>query len=217
MHVLGKLNGKPLQVNRSSQIDCWRCMLIFFSFGRYAMDYEKLDESPRWYAIHTHPHQENRAESNLRAWKVEAFTPKYKERRANQFTGQVSYQLKPLFPRYIFARFKVYELLHKVTFTRGVNCVVNSGGMPLPVDDAIIEFIRQRMDEHGCVTLSERLKKGDVVQIKDGPLKNFIGVFEREAKQADRVMILLITISYQSHVLIERELVRKIVTARRVS
>jgi len=29
-----------------------------------------------WYALHTHLHQEDRAEDNLRAWNIELFSPK---------------------------------------------------------------------------------------------------------------------------------------------
>ena len=46
--------------------------------------------------------------------------------------------------------------------------------------------------------------------IKWRPLKNFVGIFERDVKDSDRVMILLNTLKYQAHLLLERELVKKI-------
>jgi len=65
------------------------------------------------------------------------------------------------------------------------------------------------MKEDGFVRIEEEIKPGDRVIVKDGPLKNFAGIFEREMKDADRIRILLETVSYQAHVEIEREIVRK--------
>jgi transcriptional antiterminator RfaH len=171
------------------------------------------NETPRWYAIRTHSKQEHRAEDNLRAWKVETFAPKFQARRYSN--GALVRTVKPLFPGYIFARFSVNELLHKVRFTRGVSSIVCFGGNPTPVDDQIIDIIKTQIGEGGFVRLGEKLKVGDAVVIKDGPLKNFTGIFERELVHTDRVMLLLTTISYQSHVVIERELVRKVSAAGR--
>ncbi len=46
---------------------------------------------PRWYAIQTKPKQESRAECNLRAWNVETFVPKIRERRFNLAFGKPTY------------------------------------------------------------------------------------------------------------------------------
>jgi transcriptional antiterminator RfaH len=172
------------------------------------MDNATLINTPHWYAIHTHPRQELRAESNLRAWNVETFAPRIKDCR--YYNGVLVQMAKPLFPRYIFARFKVEDLMHKVSFTRGVNCVVNFGGNPAPVDDQIIDLIKMRVGNDGFISWGETFEAGDVVRIKDGPLKNFMGVFERELKQKNRVMLLLTAINYQSHLEIERQLVQKV-------
>jgi transcriptional antiterminator RfaH len=164
----------------------------------------------RWYAIHTRPKQEGRADSNLRAWSVETFTPFIKERRCTP-TGNVKYQLKPLFPQYIFARFDASSMLHKIYFTRGVHDVVRFGkDAPTPIDDEIIAIIHSQVGTSGFIELGEEFKAGDRIVIKDGPLKNFIGIFEREVKESDRVMILLNTLKYQAHLLLDRELVKKI-------
>ena len=101
---------------------------------------------PRWYAIHTNSKQEERANSNLRAWGVETLNPLLKERTVNQYTGKPSYVVKALFPRYIFAQFVARDLLHKVCFTRGVYNVVSFGDHPSPVDDEIIDYIQMRID-----------------------------------------------------------------------
>jgi transcription antitermination factor NusG len=87
---------------------------------------------------------------------------------------------------------------------------VSFGGKPTPVDDAIITFVRSRVRPDGFVVIGEQFDTGDQVLVKDGLLKSFIGVFEREMKGSDRVMILLTAIGYQAHVLIDRDLLKKL-------
>lgn len=164
-----------------------------------------------WYVIHTNPRQEDRADANLRAWDVEIFNPRIREIRYNQFTDQPFHVVKPLFPRYIFARFNVQESLHKIRFTRGVYSVVQLGEAPSPVDDEIIEVIKSRIGQDGYVRLSDELRPGDSVIVRQDSLGVFEGVFERTMKESERVMILLNTVSYQAHLNVERSMVRKAV------
>ncbi len=125
----------------------------------------------RWYAIYTKPNEEDRVGYNLMAWQVETFTPQLLKRRYNKFTGTHQNVAKPLFPRYIFARFRADQMLHKVCFTRGVQSVVSFGGKPASIDDEIIEMIRSRIGPDGFVRTSEELRPGDKVVIREGPLK----------------------------------------------
>jgi transcriptional antiterminator RfaH len=173
------------------------------------MSNEMTADSPRWYVIQTNPRQEERSNSNLRAWQVETLAPKLKQRQVNQFTGKSSFVTKPLFSRYIFARFKVSELLHKVRYTRGVSHIVSFGNVPIPVEDEVIDLLRSRICDDGFVRTHEELKPGDEVMIQSGPLKNFVGIFQHETNDSDRVMLLLKTVNYQAHIKIERELIKK--------
>ena len=161
----------------------------------------------RWYAIHTKSRQEERATSNLTAWNVDTFLPQLKQRSVRSGSIWVN---KPLFPSYIFARFDPTQLLNKVNFTRGVQNVVSFGGYATPVDDGIIELIKAQIGEDGFVSLFEEFETGNKVKINFGPLKNLEGVFESGIKDTDRVRILLDTVSYQSHVVIEKDMIEKI-------
>ena len=167
-------------------------------------------ETPRWYAVHTHSLQEERAAENLIAWGVETFAPKYRERRVNPYNGRPTYFTRSLFPRYIFARFEAGRLLRKVWFTRGVCQVVGFGDGPVPVEDGIIELIKSRVAEDGFVQFNEDLKRGDKVVIRDGPLANLVGIFERDVEDGDRVQMLLTAISYQGRVTVDRQFLKKI-------
>ena len=162
-----------------------------------------------WFAIHTQLHQENRADANLRAWNVETFYPRIKSRRRNEFSGAIIHVIKPFFQRYLFARFP-QQLLHKIWFTRGVKSVVSFGGTPCPIDDEVIEFFRSRADEDGFVKLGEEPRPGDKVVMSGGMLDSLEGVFERAMNDSERVMILLRTIKYQGHIIVAKDLIRKV-------
>lgn len=163
-----------------------------------------------WYVIQTNPRQEDRAYDNLKAWQVPVFFPKIKQRWQGRGGGGNTYVAKPLFPRYIFAKFDPQHYLHKIRFTRGVHNIVSFGDAPTPVDDEVIELIKQRMGEDGFVRMDDELTPGTKVLINDGPLKDLIGIFERETSEADRVMILLENITYQARIEIRRDYLAKV-------
>lgn len=173
------------------------------------MNTESLLDKLCWYVIHTHPRQEKRAESNLKAWGVKTFNPQFIHYTYNEFTGRPTPIIKPLFPRYIFARLDMSQYHQKVRFTRGIHSVVSFNNVPCSVDDQIISLIEARIGDDGFVKMGEQLKPGDEVMIQAGPLKNLCGVFEREVKESDRIMILLETVNYQARVIIARENVKK--------
>ena len=173
------------------------------------MIFENWADSSRWYVVHTHVKQEERANENLRSWGVETLYAKSKSRRFNQFTGAPTYLTQPLFPRYLFAKFNAREQLPKIRFTRGVQNVVCFGENPAPVDEDIIDIIRSRIDENGFVKTNDELRPGDKVVIRAGPLRDLMGIFERQVKGSDRITILLTAIEYQGRLVVERELVQR--------
>ena len=168
-----------------------------------------------WYVVHTHPQQEDRTASNLQVWGIETVNPKLRARRYNQFTGQLIRAVKPLFPSYVFARFKFNESYHRVRFTKGVHSLVSFNNGPTPVDDEVINLIRARIGSDGLVRMCEELKAGDEVIIKEGRFQNFCGIFEREMDDADRVRILLNTVNFQAHVVVDRVMVNKLPQEKR--
>lgn len=162
---------------------------------------------PRWYAVYTRPKQEFRAESNLKAWGIETFNPRTKERVRSQ--DKIPRAVKQLFPRYLFARCACEEL-HKITFTRGVQTVVSFGNKPAPVDDAVISLIRSRLGEEGFVRLNDELTTGDHVMINAGRFAGMEGIFDRALNGSERVSLLLSTVALQGRLIIERDYVVKL-------
>jgi transcriptional antiterminator RfaH len=146
-----------------------------------------------WYAIRTKPSQEQRASDNLTAWNVETLVPWL----------STSKKTLALFPGYIFAHFSE-SIVHKVNHTRGIVGVVSFGRRPAVIEDDLIVAIRNRIDGQGKVqTGTTSFQPGDPVLIQSGPLKNFMGVFQRYISGSERVQILLTSVSYLAHVQIE--------------
>ena len=162
-----------------------------------------------WYAIYTHPKQESRAASNLSAWNVETFFPRVKERLPDRYTQEITHQVRPLFPRYLFARFDAQTLLHDVSLTRGVQDVVSFGNGPAEVSDEIIAAIKSHIGDDGYVTLDDNLTEGDQVVISHGPLAGVTGVFQKTMKSSERVMLLLAAVNYQGRIVVDRALLEK--------
>ena len=173
------------------------------------MGVETWENNSQWYLVYTNLKQEERANDNLRAWGVETLHAKMRTRRYNEFTGAPTYFTQPLFPRYLFVKFNAREQLAKVRFTRGIQNVVSFGESLATVDQEIIDIIRERIDENGFVKTDRELKPGDKVVISAGPLKNLMGIFEREVKGSDRITILLTAIGYQGHLMVERDMVQR--------
>jgi len=172
------------------------------------------EASLRWYAIHTHARQEQRAESNLLAWNVEAFTPRCLGRRRQEFRPRPSFFVKPLFPGYIFARFNAPTMLHKVRFTRGVRGVISVGDEPAPIEDEMISIIKSKMGKDGLVRLEDDFREGDEVLVRGGHFSGFVGVFERKLRDSERVMILLKTISSQVRIIVADDDIAKVAEKR---
>lgn len=163
-----------------------------------------------WYVVHTHPKGEDRASTNLKALGIETVEPRLRVDKINEFNGKLTHIARPLFPSYIFSRFRYNELFHKVRYTRGVHSLVSFNNKPAPVDDEIIEMVRAQIGSDGFVKTLDDLKMGDEVTINHGRFHGFRGAFERGIPDTDRVRILLNTVNFQAHIVVDRALVTKV-------
>jgi len=167
------------------------------------------EHNHRWYAIHTHPKQEDRAEVNLTSWGVETFVPRYRSRLIKQFRSRPAYSTKPLFRGYIFARLPSQaDLFHKIRYTRGVHSIVSVGKSPVALEEGIIEIMMSRLDGDGLIKLEDEMKSGDEVVVSNGVFGGFVGVFDRRIKDSERVVILLKSV-YQFRVVVPETQVTK--------
>jgi transcriptional antiterminator RfaH len=163
-----------------------------------------------WYVIQTKPKHECRAEQNLRVSEFETFAPTICERSPLKIGMQTGYRFVPLFPGYIFARFVAEQHFWRIRRTSGVHDVVNFGSGPARVDDDVIALIRARVAEMATPGPAPRFMAGEHVMIQDGPLRNLVGIFEREMKGCERVAVLLSAIHWQARTVVDRRYLAKV-------
>lgn len=166
---------------------------------------------PRWYVVQTKPQQELRANSNLNSFGVKTFFPQIITKHGGKNDSKQKCKTKPLFPRYLFANFNASQMLQKIKYTRGIQQIVSYGDSPCIVDDELIQVIKSQRAEDGYIHLQKDIiKPGDRVLINKPHFCDFVGIFEYETKDKDRVSILLTTVSYQVHVILDRNDLQKI-------
>jgi len=161
-----------------------------------------------WFVIHTKPRDEHRVKSHFEGMKIEALLPLCENFRYSH--GTMSRVIIPLFPNYLFAKLDLERHYYKVKWTRGVNRILGIGKEPVPISEVVIQTIKDRMGDDDTVKLLEDLKEGDLVQITSGPLKDFVGVFQKGLSSQKRVKVLLNMIGVEVPVQISRLQIKKV-------
>jgi transcriptional antiterminator RfaH len=141
-----------------------------------------------WYAVYTKPHAEDVTATLLANAGLEVLNPKMltKKYARKKYIDAV----EQLFPCYIFAFFDTETHYHMIKYTRGVKYIVGKEH-PLPVPSEIIDAIRERMKDGIVSPAEESFEKGERVLVREGPFKDFYGVFDRKIPGRQRAMILL--------------------------
>lgn len=161
-----------------------------------------------WYLVRTKSKQDARVAANLRSWGIETLAPVVRDGRDSHTKA---HRQEPLFPGYVFARFKLAPLLGKVRLTRGVHSVVGFGECATVVDDAVVDMLKSHLDEDGCAQARAPIA-GDRVRVMEGPLRSLEGIFERQSAN-ERVVILLALLGAHARVEIARSAIQSTGTA----
>lgn len=147
-----------------------------------------------WYALYTKPRKEDAVAVRLQDAQIEVLTPKLKSKRYKG--NKLIETVETLFPCYLLAKFDKDKCSHLISYTRGVRYIVGKSN-PIVVNEEIVNAIKERMKEGNIVINTQYFERGDRVLIRDGPFKDFYGIFEREIRGAERVLIFLNTINYR--------------------
>lgn len=144
----------------------------------------------RWYAVHTQPRAEAKAEFNLHRQGFEVYCPRLRKRRSH--ARRIDTVLRPLFPRYLFTAFDVdTQRWRAINGTFGVMYLVGRGETPTSVPDGLVEALAAREAEDGSITLpAPTFRPGELLVVDDGPFKDLVGRFECMS-DAERVTVLL--------------------------
>jgi transcription elongation factor/antiterminator RfaH len=143
----------------------------------------------RWYAVHTLPFSEIRAQGQLENQQFRTFLPKRQKtvRHARRLTTVIA----PFFPQYLFV---VLDLerhqWRSVNGTFGVTGLVMQGERPCPVPSGIVEHMLALADARGMLQLGAGLKVGESVRLTVGPFAEQLAVLDR-LDDSGRIRVLL--------------------------
>ncbi|GFM84022.1 transcription antitermination protein RfaH [Pseudomonas cichorii] len=153
-------------------------------------------QSPaRWYLIQTKPRQEGRAQEHLQRQNFECYRPL----TASDNRKRIGKAEEELFPGYLFIRMhQVHDNWYPIRSTRGVARIVTFGGHPVPVQDHLIEQIRQRL----LIPKPRAMyAQGDHVLVTTGGFCDVEAIF-LAADGTERAVILLNLLQRQQKVVI---------------
>ena len=151
-------------------------------------DFHIITKEPRWYALHTKSHFEQKVFEGLRGKAFEAFYPRMQVMsRRNDRRKKI---LVPMLPGYVFVRTSMEpEQYHRIIRTVGVVKMINFKGEPVPADEEEISSLMILDGTDRTVQNRSYVKKGDRVMIMEGPLKGLIGFYVRHKGKSDRVVV----------------------------
>ena len=142
-----------------------------------------------WYVIQFKPNSHHQATKNLNRQGFNTFLPlnEITSRKASRFVKST----KPLFPGYMFVSFnKTENKWHKIRNTYGVSRLITVNSSLKSIPSTFIDSLMKRYDSSGKLIPIVEMKKGDKVEILEGPFANFIASVEKyESEQ--RIWILM--------------------------
>ena len=151
--------------------------------------YEGLENPKRWYVIYTKPRSEDMAGDHLERSDISVFLPKIRE-CCYSSKGEET-KIKPLFPNYLFAQMAYPDDYYTVIWAKGVKRIVGNGTEPIPLDNSVVEYFQKQSEEKGFIQPSPRLKIGDTVRVKNGPLAGLMGVIDGSMDKKGRIKVLM--------------------------
>jgi transcriptional antiterminator RfaH len=156
-----------------------------------------------WYLIFTKPKMERVAQANLERQQYQIFLPRIQI--SKRLRGRYTRRIEAMFPRYLFIHLDtVHDNWMPIRSTLGVSHMVRFGGLPAQVPEALITELMANQDDNGVnVTQRREILHGDRVEILDGPMAGYVGLFEQHCS-AERVQILLKIVGNETRVNIDR-------------
>jgi transcription antitermination factor NusG len=156
-----------------------------------------------WFALVVKPQHEKAVAEQLRAKELEQYVPLYRARR--RWSDRMKTVELPLFPRYVFCRFRFEQRLKALSIP-SVLTIVGFAGKPAPVSETEIETVRAMVGSGLPVSPWPFLRAGQRVRITHGAMADVEGILVRE-KNSYRVVVNVELLNCGAAVEIDRELV----------
>lgn len=158
-----------------------------------------------WICIYTKPRSVKTVQEHLKRISLETYSPEYSKKVLRG--GKRYYEHRELFPNYLFI--KCSETHYRtIRFTRGVTKLISDGsGFPYKISEELIDTIKDRVNK-GLITSIRDYVPGEKVKVVEGTFKDLEGIFLEEKSAAERVILLLQTITSQVKVEMEKEYIK---------
>ena len=144
--------------------------------------------TPKWYALHTRSHFEQKVYDGLCGKSLEAFLPRMqvmsrrKDRRKKIFI--------PMLTGYVFVRSGLHPEEHlQIVKTVGVVRIISFKGKPVPANEEEIQSLMVLDGTDRTVENRAYMKRGDKVMIMEGPLRGLVGFYLRHKGKSDKVVV----------------------------
>jgi len=183
-------------------------MLSALESPRVDVSQEVSAEAVPWLLVHTKPKQERLAERLLGERGLAVYCPRVLEPRLYPTSplGPV-----PLFPSYVFCRASVADTLAAILYCPGVHRLIRFGDVFAALENADVDFLRTREEGRGYIVIPKKpLRVGGRVRLTAGPFKDMEAIIERYVPAAERVRLLLKTVSGTWHVQVSSKTVRSL-------
>jgi transcription antitermination factor NusG len=144
-----------------------------------------LEQTPRWFAVHTRYQHEHLVATALLNKGLEVFLPTYDA--VHRWSDRKKRVTLPLFPGYLFFANEIDRWI-QILSTPGVNAIIKIGSVPAEIPNDEIIAIRRMVESTLRVEPHPFINEGDVVRIKAGPLAGLEGIVSRK-KDALRLVL----------------------------
>jgi transcriptional antiterminator RfaH len=139
-----------------------------------------------WYALRSKPRRELAVAALLERVGIETYVPRTPGGRPRETDARS----QPFFPGYCFSRLDSrLGHLRLVRYTTGVLHIVGYGDEPWPVPDALINTIRERLEQEQPPVVA--YQPGEAVVIATGPLREATAIFDRHLSATGRARVLI--------------------------
>jgi transcriptional antiterminator RfaH len=143
-----------------------------------------------WYVVRSKPNKEDFLARQFEAYGIEIFYPRLRVSPVNPRARKA----RPYFPGYLFVHVDLSVVASTtLQWMAGAANLVNFGGEPATVPDALIAAIEKRVEEINASNKTgvNNLKRGEPVRIQAGPFAGYEAIFDGRISGQERVRVLL--------------------------
>ena len=147
----------------------------------------KQEEQRQWYVVYSKPNREEYARYHLQRKGIEVFfpqlqlpVPRVKQRHTI-----------PLFPSYLFVQLCLPGEHCAVLWCPGVKCLVSFNGTPAPLDDQVVQFLKEQATTDGIIGAFSTLSVGQEVCVIKGPFEGLKGIIQNPPDAKGRIRLLM--------------------------